>query len=58
MGKLEGKKSLERSKRIWEDNIKIGLREVRCGGIDWIDLAQDWSRWRVFVNSVMNIWIL
>ena len=33
----------------WEDNIKKGLQEVGCGGMDWIDLAQDRARWRVLV---------
>jgi len=37
--KSEGKLSLARPKRRWEDNIKMFLQEVGCGGIDWIDLA-------------------
>jgi hypothetical protein len=44
VGKPEGKRSLGRSKRRWEDNIKIDLQEVGCGGMDWIDLAQDADR--------------
>jgi hypothetical protein len=31
-------------KRRWEDNIKMGLQEVECGGVDWIELAQDRDR--------------
>ena len=54
VGKLEGKRPLGRSRRRWEDNIKMDLREVGCGGMDWIDLAQDRDRWRAFVNAVMN----
>jgi len=46
MGKIEGKRPLGRpSSSSWEDNIKIDLQEVRCGGMDWIELAQDRDRW-------------
>jgi hypothetical protein len=38
-GKLEGKRTLGKIKRNLEDNIKIDLQDVRCGGIDWIDLT-------------------
>jgi hypothetical protein len=37
------------------DNIKMDLGEIRWGGVDWIGLAQDRDKWRVFVNSVMNL---
>jgi hypothetical protein len=37
-----------------EDNIKMDLREVGWGGIDWINLAQDRDRWRALLNAVMN----
>jgi hypothetical protein len=39
MGKLEGKRPLGRPSRRWEDNIKMDLKEVRCGGMDWLELA-------------------
>jgi hypothetical protein len=39
----------------WEDNIKMDLREVGCGGADWIDLAEDRERWRALVYTVMNL---
>ena len=39
----------------WEDNIKIDLQEMGCGGMDWIDLAQDRDRWREFENALINL---
>ena len=47
-------KSEARPRHKWEDNIKMDLQEVGCGGMDWIDLAQDRDRWRPCVNVVMN----
>ena len=57
VGKPEGKRPLGRPRRIWEDNIKMGLQEVGCGGMDWVQLAQDRDRWRALVNAVMNFWV-
>ena len=54
MGKPEGKGPLGRLRRRWEDNIKMYLQEVGCGGMDWIEMAQDRDRWWGFVNAVMN----
>jgi len=54
-GEPEGKRPLGRPKRRWADNIKMGLREVGCGGVDWIELAQDRYRWRALVTAVMNL---
>jgi hypothetical protein len=45
VGKLEGKRLTGRPRRRWEDNIKIDLQEVGCGGVDWIEVAQDRNRW-------------
>jgi hypothetical protein len=54
MGKPERKRPLGRPRCRWEDNIKMDLQEVGCGGMDWIELAQDRDGWRVIVNVVMN----
>ena len=54
VGKPEGNRSLGRPTRRWEDNIKMNLLEVGCGGMDWIDLAQDRDRWWALVNAVVN----
>jgi len=43
------------SRRRWEDNIKMDLLEVGCGGMDWIELAQYGDRWRALVNAAMNL---
>ena len=53
--KPEGKRPLGISKRRWDDNIKTDLEELGCGGMDWIDLAQDRDRWRALVTAVMNL---
>jgi len=55
MGKPEGKRSLARPRRRWEDNIKMDLHEVGCGSVDWIELVQHRDRWRAHVNAVMNL---
>ena len=55
VGKPEGKRPLWRSRRRWEDNIKMDLQEVGCEGVDWIDLSQDRDRWRALVKAVMNL---
>jgi hypothetical protein len=54
VGKPEGKRPLGRPRRRWEDNIKMDLQEVRCGGMDWIDVAQGRDRLWALVHAVMN----
>jgi len=58
VGIAEGKRLLGRPRRRWEDNIKTYLQEVGCGGMDWIDLAQDRDSWRALVNAVMKLRVL
>jgi hypothetical protein len=55
VGKPEERRPLGRLRRRWKDNIKMDLREVGWGGLDWNDLAQDRDRWRALVYTVMNL---
>ena len=57
VGKPEGNRPLERPRRRWENNIKMDLQEVGCGGIDWIELAQNREMWRALVNVGKNLQI-
>jgi hypothetical protein len=52
-GDLGGKRPFGRPRRRWHDSIKMDLQEVVCGGMDWIEMAQDRDRWRALVNVVM-----
>ena len=54
VGKPEGKRPLGRSRRRWEDNIKMDLQEVGGGRGDWLELAQDRDGWRSLVGKVRN----
>jgi hypothetical protein len=58
VGKSEGKRPLGRPRRRWEDGIRVDLREIGLGGVDWIPLAQDRDRRRAVVSAVMNLRVL
>ena len=55
VGKPEGKRPLGIPRCRWEDSIKMDLQDVGCGGMDWIELAQNRDRWWAVVNVVMNL---
>ena len=55
VGKPEGRRPLGRPRRKWVDNIRMDLKGVGCGYMDWIGLAQDRDRWRTLVSAVMNL---
>ena len=55
VGKPGGKRPLGRHRLSWDDNIKMNLQKVGCGGMDWIELAQDTDKWRTLVNVVINL---
>jgi hypothetical protein len=54
VGRPEGRRPLGRLRRR-RDDIKMDLREIGFGDVDWIHLAQDRDRWRALVNTVMNL---
>jgi hypothetical protein len=56
--KSEGKRPLGRRRRRWKDGIRMDLREIGLGGVDWIRVAQDRDRWRAVVSAVMNLRVL
>jgi hypothetical protein len=58
VGKPEGKRPIGRPRRRWEDGIRMDLREIGLGGVDWIRLSQVRDRWRAVVSAVMNLRVL
>jgi hypothetical protein len=58
VGKPEGKWPRGRSRRRWEDGIRMDLWEIGLGVVDWIRLAQDRDQWRAVVSAVMNLRVL
>jgi hypothetical protein len=57
MEKAEGKRPRGKPRLTWENNIKMDLQEVGCGGMDWIELLQDRDSCQALVNAVMNLWV-
>jgi hypothetical protein len=55
VGKPEGKRPLGRPSRRWVNDIRMDLGEVGWGDVDWFGLAKNRNRWRVLVNSVLNL---
>jgi hypothetical protein len=58
VGNPKGKRPLGRPRRRWEDGVKMDLREIGWGSVEWIHLARDRDRWRAVVNAVMNLRVL
>jgi hypothetical protein len=58
VGKPEGRRPLGRPRPGWKDGVRMVLREIGLGGVDWIRLAQDRDRWRAVVSVVMNLRVL
>jgi hypothetical protein len=54
-GKVRERDHLKDPGVEWEDNIKMDLQAVECGGMNCIDLAQGRDRWRALMNAVINI---
>jgi hypothetical protein len=57
VGKSEEKRLIGRPRRRWMDNIKMDLKDIGWGYMDWIDLAQDRDQWRALAGTVMNLWV-
>jgi hypothetical protein len=55
VGKPEGKRHLGRLRRRWENNIKMDLQEVGCGGWTGLSWLRIRDRWQALVNAVMNL---
>jgi hypothetical protein len=58
VGKPEGKRPLGRPRRRWEVGIRMDLRKIGWGSVEWTQMAQDRDRWRAVVNGVMNLRVL
>ena len=56
-GETERKIELGRTVRRYEDNVKIGFKEIRWERVDWIDLVQDTDKWRALADAVMKLWV-
>jgi hypothetical protein len=58
VGKPEGRRPLGRQRRRWENGIRMDLREIGWGSVEWIQVAQDRDWWRAVVDTVMNLRVL
>ena len=54
-GKPTGKRPLGKSRRRWEDNIRMDLEEIGINACNWVDSAQDRNYWRALVNAALNL---
>jgi hypothetical protein len=55
VGRPNGRRPLGRMRHKWEDDIKIDVREIWFGGVDWVHLVQDMGWWPALMNTVMNL---
>jgi hypothetical protein len=55
MKSTENPREHKKTRRRWEDNIKIGHSEIGWGGMGWIDMAQDKDQWKALVKAAMNL---
>jgi hypothetical protein len=58
VGKPKGRRPLGRPRHRWKDVVRMDLREIGLGGVDWIRLAQDRDRYPAVVSAVMNVRVL
>jgi hypothetical protein len=58
VGNPERKRPLGRPRRRWEDGIRMDLKEIGWGCVEWIELAQDRGWWRAVVNTMMNLGVM
>jgi hypothetical protein len=54
----EGKRPLGRPRRRWESGIRMDLRDIGWGGVEWIALAHGRGRWRAVLHTVLNLQVL
>ena len=56
-GEPTGKRSLARSRRVWEDSVRMNLKEINVNARNWVDLTQNRDYWQTLVNATLNLWI-
>jgi hypothetical protein len=57
VGRTEGKRLCRETKYRWSDSIKMDVREIKFGSVDWVTLAEDGNHVQAFVNIVMTIFV-